>query len=88
MNHTPVSAKEVDNIKLLLSKGLDTAEICTITGRSHQTINRVAAGKFDNKFAKEPEKVETKATQAVSSDELREFIAKALDLLAKIEGAI
>jgi hypothetical protein len=88
MNHTPVSKKEVSNIKLLISRGLSTAEICAVTNRSHQTISRVASGKFDDKFVREPEKVEPKATQAVSSDELREFISKSLDLLAKIEGAI
>lgn len=81
MNHTPVSEKEVGTIKLLLSKGLRTDEICSITGRSHQTISRVACGKFDDKFC---EKAEQAATQTVN-DELRELISKVLDSLARIE---
>jgi hypothetical protein len=90
MNHTPVSPKEVDTVKLLLSKGLSTAEICAVTSRSHQTISRIASGKFDDKFLylSKPEKSEPKVTQIVSSDEMREFMQKALDLLVKIEEAM
>jgi hypothetical protein len=81
MNHTPVSSKEVSTIKLLLSKGLRTDEICSITSRSHQTISRVACGKFDDKFCEKPERAVTQP----ANDELRELISKTLDSLARIE---
>ena len=82
MNHAPVSKKEVDTIKLLLSKGLDTAEICEVTGRSHQTISRVATGKFDDKFYENYGLSKLKPT---SKDELQRLISAVLDSLVKIE---
>jgi uncharacterized protein YoaH (UPF0181 family) len=74
MSHIPVSQQEVENIKLLLSKGLSTAEICKITGRSDITVRRIAKGQMDNRFNSQPK-----------NDELRELITQVFDLLAKIE---
>lgn len=74
MSHVPVSKQEVDNIKLLLLKGLTTPEICKITGRSDITVQRIAKGRMDNRFNSQPE-----------NGELKELIAKTLDLLAKID---
>ena len=42
-----LTAKEVKNIKLLLSKGLDIADIIAVTGKSKETIRRVGKGERD-----------------------------------------
>lgn len=50
----PLSKKEVQNIKLLLNKGLDVADICEVTGRSRRTIERIKKGERD--YLLEPKK--------------------------------
>lgn len=70
-----VNANEVANIKLLLKKGLSTAEICNITGRSDTTVGRVRNGKYD--YMETPEKS--------ANLEITALFEQVLDLLAKIE---
>ena len=48
-----VTQQEVENIKLLLSKGLTRPEVCKITGRSFDTIRRVVEGAYDKKEKEE-----------------------------------
>jgi len=73
--HAPVNQKEIDTIKLLLSKGLDTSEIVSVTGRSRITVRRVARGLYDK-----PK--EGKKDRFV---ELKDLMQKNLETLIKID---
>lgn len=73
--HTPVTKKEVETIKLLLSKGLNTSEIAEVTDRSHITVQRVARGLYDK----------PKEVKKDSFVELKDLMQKNLETLIKID---
>lgn len=73
--HTPINQKEIDTIKLLLSKGLDTSEIVSVTGRSRITVQRVARGLYDK----------PKEVKKDSFVELKDLMQKNLEMLIKID---
>lgn len=74
-----LSEKEIDKIKLLLSKGLSNEEISTITERSKRTIGRVANGKYDVKV--EVKKQEVNDTKNL--DTLYNALWTALEIVDK-----
>jgi len=74
---TVMKSQEVENIKLLLSKGLSKKEICQITGRSDKTISRVKKGCYD-----EPAKTDSRF------DELSDLMKQHLELLIRIDEVL
>lgn len=76
----PVSKKEVETIKLLISRGFHSSEIRSITNRSKETVRRVARGEFDEKFEK--------PVETFPKDELTALLEKTFELLVKIEEKI
>lgn len=70
-----ITENDIETIKLLTSKGLSKKQIENVTKRSYPTIVKVQNGEFDNKFNK----------VSPPTNDLRNLITQALDILAKIE---
>jgi len=78
-----LSAKEIDKIKLLLSKGLSHEEISTITERSKRTIGRVSNGKYDVKVV---EVKKQESNDIKNLDTLYNALWTALEIVDKFRG--
>ena len=74
-----VTQKEVENIKLLLTKGLTAQETAGIVKRDKSTVQRVARGCYDNRFNKPVEK-----TEKPPLTEIYDLLWQALELLEKV----
>jgi len=88
---TKLTANEVKNIKLLLSKGLDVSDIIAVTGKSKETIRRVQRGERDYLLEpkKELPKVELPKVEELPKHELAKaynFIWNALLIIEKLGG--
>jgi IS30 family transposase len=77
MGYPLIKQKEIENIKLLLSKGLTTKDITTITGRSKSTIERVARGEYDT-----PESTDN------NLEALKDLMQRNLETLVKIDEVL
>jgi IS30 family transposase len=77
MGYPLIKQKEIENIKLLLSKGLTTKEIMGITGRSKSTIERVKRGEYDK-----PQSTDN------NLEALKDLMQKNLETLVKIDEVL
>ena len=75
-----VKKRDVEQVKLLISKGLSNLEICDITGWSTATVERIKAGKFDTML--EPAKA------VVDIGKLKDLMQNNLETLIKIDGVL
>lgn len=85
---TPLSKKEVQNIKLLLNKGLDVADIIAVTGKSRATIKRIEKGERDY-LLEDKKKLPKENPKAEYNHELAKaynLIWNALVILEKLGG--